>query len=471
MGKIKFGWSEELVGKRHGVYPNEEGDRTKAHSEKHWSAIETLPRDRIKEIQWVKLQNLIRFAYENSPFYRKKWNEVGVKPKDIKSWDDIYRIPIVTKHDFGRDQEEHPPYGSAYTSPPSTQLKFWMTSGTTRKPRLWCETKEDWENGTYLYMRGLYAHGIRPGWRGFFGFSYPPFIAFWLAHHACEWIGCQVVPRGPIPTVTWLQMMQNLANEGVDSWTAGTPTYTMRMIEVAEQAKIDLKELNVKVLHMAGEPGASVPSTKKYLEEAWGAKAHDMLGSVEVSGPVLYSCAEQAENEQVSDHISEDYYIVELVDPKTLEPVEKGKPGLTVITALGRFGMPAIRFLQGDWLEISEERCRCGRSFILAKGAVKSRGDDMIIVKGVNIYPSLIEDSVRSIDGLSPEYRIKVTSTGKAIILVEPKSDVPQSEYDNLIKRLQEDIRSKTTVRMDISMEKPGSLPRDEVKSKRIIRE
>ncbi len=159
------------------------------------------------------------------------------------------------------------------------------------------------------------------------------------------------------------------------------------------------------------------------------------------------------------------------MDPKTLEPVEKGKPGLTVITALGRFGMPAIRFLQGDWLEISEERCKCGRTFALAKGGVKSRGDDMIIVKGVNIYPSLIEDSVRSIEGLSPEYRIKVSKTGKAVILVEPKPEVPKSEYDKLVQRLQEDIRSKTTVRMDISIQEPGTLPRDEVKSKRIIRE
>lgn len=470
MSKVRFVYTEDNVGKRHGVYPEEEGNRAKPYSDKYWSEIEILPLERIREIQFDRFKNLAKFAYERSPFYKKVWDKAGIKPDDIQKWDDIQHVPIVTKYDFGDDQKENPPYGTAFTSPPNTQLKYWQTSGTTAKPRLWTETKEDWENGIFLYSRGLYAHGIRPGWRGFIGFSYPPFIAFWLAHSGCESMGCQIVPKGPLPTQTWLNLIKNLSGTGVDSFLVATPTFAMRHVEVAEEAGINLKELNIKVITMAGEPGASVPATKKYLEDAWGGKAHDQLGSVETSGPVMYSCAEQAENELLSDHINVDSFLVELVDPNTLKPVGEGESGATVVTALTRFGMPSIRFLLGDWLSISYEKCSCGRTLPLAKGGVKARSDDLIIVKGVNIYPSLIENSVRSIEGLSPEYRIKPTRTN-AIVMVEAKPGIEKSDYQKLAKTLEEDIRDKTTVRLIIEVNPPGTLPRDDVKSKRIIRE
>ena len=283
-------------------------------------------------------------------------------------------------------------------------------------------------------------------------------------------MGCQIVPKGPLPTRVWLDLIKNLSRTGVDSFLVATPTFAMRHVEVAEKEGFDLKKLNVKVITMAGEPGASVPATKKYLEEAWGAKAHDQLGSVETSGPVMYSCDAQAEKEQLSDHVNIDSFIVELVDPETKKPVAEGEPGATVITALCRFGMPAIRFLLGDWLSISYEKCPCGRTLPLAKGGVKARSDDMVIVKGVNIYPSLIENSVRSIKGLSPEYRIKPTRTN-AIVMVEAKPGVAREDYQKLAKELEEDIRAKTAVRLIIEVNTPGTLPRDDVKSKRIIRE
>ncbi|SPD71907.1 putative Phenylacetate-coenzyme A ligase [uncultured Desulfobacterium sp.] len=470
MSSVKFLFTEENVGKRHGVYPDEEQDRTKPYSEKFWSKVETLPIERIREIQMERFRNIVQFAYARSPFYRRIWDNAGIKPEDIRGWDDIRHIPIVTKYDFGDDQKENPPYGTAFTSPPNTQLKYWQTSGTTAKPRLWTETKEDWENGIFLYSRGLYAHGIRPGWRGFFGFSYPPFIAFWLCHSACESMGCQIVPKGPLSTKAWLGLIKNLSTTGVDSFLAATPTFTMRHVEMAEELGINLKELNIKVLTMAGEPGACVPSTKKYLENAWAAKAHDQLGSVETSGPVMYSCAEQAEEENMSDHLNLDSFLVELVDPDTLKPVGDGEPGATVVTALTRFGMPTIRFLLGDWMTISYEKCRCGRTLPLAKGGIKARSDDLIIIKGTNIYPSLIENSVRSIEGLSPEYRIRVKRTN-AIVMVEAKPGIKKTDYQKLSKILEEDIRDKTSVRLMIEVNPPGTLPREDVKTKRIIRE
>ncbi len=185
---------------------------------------------------------------------------------------------------------------------------------------------------------------------------------------------------------------------------------------------------------------------------------------------MLYSCEEQAKGEQLSDHIAIDSFLVELVDPKTLEPVKERDPGANVVTALTRFGMPAVRFLLGDWLEISWKRCRCGRSLPLAKGGVTARSDDLIIVKGVNIYPSLVEDAVRSIKGLAAEYRLKQTKT-KAVVLVEAGPLIPKSEYQNLAKALQDEIKGRTMVTIEIEILEPGTLPREEVKSKRIIKE
>lgn len=469
MAEVKFIWTEEMVGARVGVYPPEEGNRAKACSERHWSPVESLPLERIREIQWERFQNLIRFAYERSAFYRRRWDEAGVRPEDIRTWDDIRHIPIVDKYDFGRDQAEHPPYGTAYTSPPNTQLKYWQTSGTTAKPRLWCETKEDWENGIFLYARSLYGHGVRPGWRAFFGFAYPPFIGFWLAHYAAEAMGCQMVPKGPVRTVAWLRLMENLAAEGVDSFLVATPTFALRHIEVAQQEGIDLRKLNIRIVSMAGEPGATIPSTKRYIEDAFGAKAHDILGCVECSGPILFTCAEQAELEEPSDHLNMDYFLVELVDPDTRQPVD-GDTGAVVITALQRFGQPAIRFFLGDIMTIKYDRCACGRTLPLVTGGVKARSDDMIIVKGVNVYPSLVENSIHSIEGLGTEWRVKQRLTS-ATVLVEAEPGVPKERYPELAKRLQDDIKEKTTVTLDVEVLDPGTLPREEGKTKRIIRE
>lgn len=470
MGQVKYIWTEENVGKR--IMPEipEEGDRTKSYSEKHWSQVESLPKSHIQEIQWIKLENLLKFAYERSPFYKEKWDRIGIKPSDIRSLEDLPKLPIVTKYDFQKDQEEYPPYGTACTSPPNAQMKYWQTSGITAKPRLWAETKEDWEHGIELYIRCLWAHGIRPGWRGFYGFSFPPFIGFWLCYYSSEVLGCQNVPKGPIPTEAWLGLIKNLAGTA-PSFLCSTPTFAIRQLEAAKKLGIDCAELGIKILTLAGEPGAGIPSTRKFLEEGFGVKVHDILGSTENSGPILFSCDWQAEQEILSDHISADYFIVELLDPQTLEPVEKGKPGVNCVTSLARYGMPAIRFLLGDFLEIDEDhKCGCGRTLPVAMGGVKTRKDDMIIVKGVNIYPSLIEESVRSIPGLSKEYRLRKTKLGLTVI-VEPEPGVPESQYAELIQRLQDDIRAKTTVRLDIELEKPGTLPREEAKTKRIIEE
>jgi len=471
--KVKFIWNDEYVGERLCWYPEEEGNRIKPFSDKYWSKIEILSSNRLKEIQWNKFKKVIEIAYNKSGFYKRKWSKAGITPYDIKAWDDLEKIPVVTKEDFENNQREYPPYGDAFTIPTNEQMKYWQTSGTTSKPRIWCETKEDWENGVYNLVRCFYGYGIRPGWRGFISFSYPPFMAFWHCHYAAEMLGCQVVPKGPLSTLAWINIIKNLALSSVPSFMASTPTYAIRMIEIANSEKIDVKELGIKKIVLGGEPGASIPATKRFIENNFEAEVFDLMGCTETGGPIMFSCKEQALNRYPSLHIVSDQYLVEVVDPYTFNRKEGDiKEGVTVITSLGnRTGMPAIRFLVGDWIKIDErKKCVCGRNFPLAIGGVSSRFDDMIIIKGVNVYPSLIENSVRSIEKLSPEYQIRIDGS-RVIILVEAKERGDKDLYLKLSKRLEEDPLIKTSLRFNINVVDPGSLPRSETKSKRIIKE
>ncbi len=470
--KVKYIWTEEYVGKRLGPEIPEEEDRTRPYSEDFWSRVETLPLSRIKEIQLEKLQFLVKFSYENSPFYHKKWDEAKVRPSDIKKLEDVTKLPILRQRDFEKDQEASPPWGTALTSPARTHFQYYQTSGTMGKPRLWTDTKQDLENAIETTTRALYAEGIRPGWRGFYAFPFPPFMAFWQIFYASQALGCQNVPKGPLSTQAWLNLIKNLASDA-PNFLASTPTYAIRQMEVAKEAGINPHDLRIKKIILAGEAGYGVPATNELLREGWGAEIHDQPGSTEHGGPIFFSCQYLSRPEELSDHLTADYWLVEVLKPEKLEPTEPDergeKSGITCITALSRFGLPAIRMLLGDWVSIVEDvRCGCGRTLPIAKGAIKGRYDDVIIVKGINIYPSLLENSIRSVKGLSVEYRIKRTERG-ATILVEPEPDVLPSQYDKLAKILQEDIKSKTTVTLDIEMKEPGSLSRLEAKTKRVI--
>jgi phenylacetate-CoA ligase len=467
MEHVRYIWSSDYVGERLGLQIPEEGDRGKPFSEKHWSQVDVLPLSRLKEIQMEKLKHLLRFAWDNSPFYRRRWEEHGVKPEDVQTLDDFTRFPIMTKKDFIQDQIDHPPFGTVYTRLPNTQAKYWQTSGSTGKPTIWSDTKEDLENEIFRLCRFLYANGIRPGWRIFFAFPFPPFNGFWNLHHATEAFGCQNVPKGSLATTGWLTLMQRLAGTA-SSAVATTPTFAIRQQEVAKEMALDLRGLKIDRLLLAGEPGATVPATKKLLEDAWGAKATDFFGSTE-NGTIAFTCSEQVDMEQPSDHIFNDYHIFELLDRETMKPVEPGNPGALCITSLVKFGMPCIRYFLGDYIHIDEEtKCPCGRTLLLIRGGVQARADDMIIVKGENIYPSLLEECVRSTSGLSPEYRIQKTTTS-ATVYVEASPNVSPDGYQSLAEKLQHLIKDKLYVTLDIEILEPGKLPRETAKTRRLI--
>jgi phenylacetate-CoA ligase len=467
--QVRYLWTDAMVGERVGPEIAEEGDRSRPCSDLHWCPVESLSLDRLKEIQFHRLKFLLSFTYERSRFYRELWDSKKVRPSDIKSLADLPKLPVVTKYDFEKDQAAHPPFGTAPTSAPNEHVKYWQTSGTTARPRIWLDTRQDWENGILLYTRSLYGHGVKPGWRGFFAFGFPPFIGFWLCFAATEAMGCQVVPKGTLPTAAWLQLMKNIAGTA-PSFLCSTPTFAIRQMEAARELGIDPTTLGMNILSLAAEPGACVPATNRLLSQGWNAKIHDILGATETSGPILFTCQDQAAATPVSDHISIDYFIVELLDPDTLELVPSGSPGTTCVTALGRYGMPAVRFLVGDHIHIAERpNCPCGRTLPLAVGGVAGRADDALFVKGIKLYPSLVETSVRSLPGLGVEYRLQKKNE-QVSVLVEAEPRVPEKEYAELARRLQEDIRLKATVTLPVEVHPAGTFPRLETKTPRIIK-
>ena len=469
MGGVNYIWNEEYVGGRMGLDIHEEGHRGKSFSDKYWSEVDILPLNRLKDIQFQRLKHLLRFAWDRSPFYRSKWEGLGVKPEDVQSLEDFNRFPVLTKEDFIQDQTENPPFGTAVTSSPNTHVRFWQTSGSTGKPKRWTDTKEDLENEIFRFCRFLHANGIGPGWRAFYAFPFPPFNGFWLLYSSTDALGCQNVPKGSLPTSLWLELIQSLAGTA-PSFVATTPTFAIRQHEIAQEINLNLHDLKIDSLLLSGEPGATVPATKKMIEEAWGAKTVDFFGSTE-NGIMGFSCAEQVQLERPSDHLFIDSHLFELVDPESKEPVEPGEPGALCVTSLTKFGFPTIRYFLGDWVWIEEEHeCPCGRTLPLVKGGVHARADDMIIIKGENIYPSLIEECVRSNKCLSVEYRIQKSMTS-ATVLVEAGPDVPSGDYPQIAERLKSLIKDKTYVNLDVKVLEPGKIPREVAKTKRIIDE
>jgi len=473
MGRVKYFWSEEFTGKRIGPDIPEEGDRTKPFSDKYWSEIEVLPHQRIKEIQWKRFEVLLKFVYENSPFYRRKWDEAKVKPSDIKSLEDIVKLPIITKQDCAKDREEHPPYGTIATSPPHTHQKCFQTSGTTGRPQFWTYTLEDIENNMVVSLRGLYDYGVRRGWRAFFGFGFVPFVGFWGMWGGLELYGCQCIPKGAIPTAAWLNIMKSLAGTSPHSLMCSTPTYAVRQLEAAKEMGINPHDLKIDLVAVSGEPGYGIPATHKLIKEGWNAGLMDFPGTTEAGGPIMNSCKYLADQGIFSEHLAEDYYIVETLDPETLEPVmadENGRrSGVSCITNVSKFGMPAIRLLINDHLTIIEgKKCGCGRTLAIVEGGIQARADDMLKVSGVKLYPALIEDAIRSIPELSPEYRIQRKEM-ELKVLVEPQPGIPKEDYEKLAVLLQAKIKEKALVTLGVEVLQPRSLPREEAKTKRII--
>jgi phenylacetate-CoA ligase len=433
--------------------------------QKYWNPIlETLPIEKLEKLQLMKFKRIFSFAYENSIFYKQLYSEAGIEPGDIKTFDDVRKIPTVEKSMLREIQEKDPfPYGDMLAVPLEEVTEFRQTSGTTGTPVYQAETWQDWECYTECWAYILYAQGYRATDRVFIPFGYNIFIAFWGGHYAAQKIGCEVVPGGVLDTASRVLKMQELKCTAF----MATPTYVFGMAETARtKLGIDpVKDLNVQRITVAGEPGGNIPTTKKRMEEAWGAKVYDHIGATE-SGAWSFECTEQPGGL----HLIEPFFLIELQDPVTGEFItEPGKEGKLIITALEQRAKPCIRFDSKDVVRWADYQCDCGRTFRILDGGVIGRADDITKVKGVLLAPTAIEDVVRSIPELGDEYEVVVSKRGDLDDILLKVELIPgkEGEEEAVLSRLKDQLRLRTNLGYHIQTHPYNSLPRWELKARR----
>jgi phenylacetate-CoA ligase len=431
----------------------------------YWNPIlETLPQEKLQALQLKKFRRMVEWAYNNSPFYRRLYKKAGLEPGDIKAFEDIQKVPKIEKGMMREVQQRDPfPYGDMMTVPLEQVTAFRQTSGTTGTPVYQADTWQDWEWWSESWCYILYAQGYRDTDRVFIPFGYNIFVAFWAGHYAAEKLGCEVVPGGVLNTQARILKMQELKCNAF----MATPTYVLGMADTAiNKLGIDpARDLSIQKITCAGEPGASIPTTKKRMEEAWGAKVYDHIGATEI-GAWSYECTEQPGGL----HVNEAFFLVEIEDTETGEIInEPCKEGKMIITALDRVAKPCVRFDSKDVIRWADHPCDCGRTFRLIDGGVVGRDDDITKVKGVLLAPTAIEEVVRSIPELGDEYEVVVSKKGDIDNILLKVEILPGKEADqeSILFRLEDQLRVKTNLGYKIEVHPHESLPRYEVKAKR----
>ena len=430
----------------------------------HWNPIlETLPLESLRDLQLRKFKRIFRWTYDRSRFHRRLYDRAGVTPHDLRSFEDIRRVPKVEKAMLRDVQCREPfPYGDALCVGLEEVTEYHQTSGTTGQPVYQADSWTDWEWWNECWAYVLWSQGYRPSDRVFLPFGYNVFVAFWAGHYAAEKIGCEVVPGGVLDTQARILKIQELRATAM----MGTPTYLLSMAETARSRMgVDPRELTVRRITCAGEPGASIPATKERLETAWNAKVFDHAGATEI-GAWSFECRHRPGGL----HVNEAFFLVEIEDPDTGEVIEEpGRPGKMIITALDRRAQPCVRFDSKDVVAWSERVCDCGRTFRVLANGVIGRADDITKVKGVLLSPSAIEEVVRSMDGLGDEYEVVVARTGdreEITLKVEllPEAGAGRSGIE---ARLEDQLRIKTNLGYRLEFHEHGTLPRYEVKARR----
>jgi phenylacetate-CoA ligase len=409
-----------------------------------------------------KLRALVAALLASNPFYSARLRAAGVGTNLASVAEFCSRVAFTLKSELIDDQDRNPPYGSNLTYPVPRYTRFNQTSGTTGKPMRWLDTPESWDWMTECWIRIYRSAGVGPGDRVFFPFSFGPFLGFWVAFDAAARLGCLAIPGGGMRSAARLQTM--IANEV--TVLCSTPTYAVRLAEVAAEEKIDLRAGKVRRIIVAGEPGGSIPATRSLIEMLWpGARVVDHHGMTEI-GPVSYQCPERTG----VLHIIEMAYLPEVIDPTSLEPVEPGGTGELVLTNLGRIGSPLLRYRTGDIVRrASEPQCRCGSHELALEGGILGRADDMVVVRGVNLYPSAVEEVVRSCGGIA-EFRVEIfTGRAQAEMSIQIEPGPETDDAAGLSRRVAEALQNAFALRVSVSSVSAGALPRFEAKAKRWI--
>lgn len=408
-----------------------------------------------------KLPLVVGYMYEYSPFYRQLYQSHDIHPDDIHSMADLRRLPIVTKNDMSRDVDVSPPWGNftAVTDEEWNRNGWLMfaTSGTTARPRPFRYTKFDQEMWTWTDARALWSMGIRPGDRALLAFGYGPHVAMWGMHYALNRMGVPILPAGSWDTAARAEAILTYHPTVI----AATPSYALNLAEVLRTKGVQPSQTSVRIIISLGEP--LPPATKNLIHDEWDAEVHQFWGCTEAAPSCGgYTCGNTI-------HIMEDTHFIEVVDPDTLEPLEDGQSGLVVLTNLCSEASPQVRFLVGDFATLSREPCPCGRTHVHTDGFM-GRADDMLNIRGVTVFPSAVEDIVRSFPELGYEFQIILEKDGHRDVFRLQIEVLP--DYEGSSKGIAEKVASSIRTHFDLGVKTEvlpwGTLPKTEFKAHRV---
>jgi phenylacetate-CoA ligase len=416
---------------------------------------ESLDRSSLQAVQEERLRALLAEIVPANRFYADKFARLRSTGRGLQGLADL---PCTTKAELLADQQAHPPYGRILTYPLTRYSRLHQTSGTSGIPLCWLDTPESWQWMLDCWKTIYRIVGLRPGDRLFFPFSFGPFLGFWTAFEAASQLGYFCLPGGGMSSAARLRFLL----EHQATVVLCTPTYALHLAEVAQKERIGLTDGAVRALIVAGEPGGSIPAIRQHLEAAWGARVFDHSGLTEV-GPATIEC----QSNPGGLHILEADYLAEVHDPASGRPAPAGELGELVLTNLGRPGSPLIRYRTGDLVRVDPRPCRCGSAFLRLEGGILGRVDDMIHVRGNNLYPAALEAIVRRHPEVV-EYQVEVDHNAPMAdvrVEIETRYGVAGSP---IAQRISESIRDELFFRAEVQAVAPGTLPRYEMKAKRI---
>jgi phenylacetate-CoA ligase len=416
----------------------------------------TAPTTELRPAQLSRVRTLLALLTGNA-FYTHKLT--GIRPDDVRTPKDFARLPFTTKAELAADQAEHPPYGTNLTYAPERYSRLHQTSGTsTGQPLRWLDTAESWEWVLGCWREYFRLMNLKPGDRLFFPFSFGPFLGFWSAFDAAARSGFLSIPGGGMSSVARLRCLI----EHRCTVLFATPTYALHLGEVAAKEGIDIAGSAIRAVVVAGEPGGNIPATRERIASAWGARVFDHYGMTEI-GPV----AVEADDRPGQMYLLESEYLAEIVDPATGSEVAPGEPGELILTNLGRLGSPLIRYRTGDLVRVAADPDPTGRTWRRLEGGILGRVDDMIHVRGNNLYPSAIEAIVRRFPDVV-EYRLYVDQTNP---LADLRLEVEPTSGDGLAlaEAISRAVRAELLFRVEVTPALPGSLPRFEMKARRVV--
>ncbi len=423
---------------------------------------ETMPREQMRELQGKRLHKVVDYVYHNVPFYRHKMQEMDLSPNDITSIDDIVKLPFTTKQDL----RDNYPTG-LQAAPMSEIIRFHASSGTTGNPTIVGYTRKDVSVWSECMARCLTAYGVTRDDVFSVAYGYGLFTGGLGVHYGVERMGAAVLPTSTGNTEKHVRLLRDLGVTGI----ACTPSYALYLAETMEKMGVTPDMIKLKVGAFGAEPWTE--SMRQEIERRLGLKGYNLYGLSEIMGPcVSYEC--ECQN---GSHICEDHYFPEIVDPNTMEELPRGQVGELVFTTLTKEGMPLLRYRTRDLSSLMEGECECGRTSV-RMGRIVGRSDDMLIIRGINVFPSQVESVILGMPECAPRFLLivdRVNNLDTLTVQVEVRQEYFDAGFDTLTpiidleKRIAEKLRSVLSINVRVQVKAPNTIERSQGKSKFVI--